>query len=178
MNIKDNNNNITFIIFDNIQNKEISGSGSKFKQYLYREIKKLSYTETTGTNLLHINDYFYQTVEMTQLLFNGNSINILHRQNCEKITNIQMVISNTKLQTYRQILYKNFSLLEQYNKKNKPFTNINITSINTKIDNFNNKIEELFNSNNIYFIKYTKTNINMLSPSNYYYLYGVKFIKN
>lgn len=188
MKIKDNNNNnVTIILFDNIHNKNISGRNSKFKQYLYKEFNTHFKNKTPNDTLLHINDYFYQTVEMTELLFNRNSIDILHKQDCDKLVDNKMVISNVKLQTYRHILYKNFSLLEQdrilctnlnkYTKTKNPFTNIDITTNDNKVDSFDDKINELFNGKNIYFIKHSKSNINMVNPSKYYYMNGVKFIK-
>lgn len=186
MKIKDTHK-ITVIIFDNIHNKDISGRNSKFKQYLYREFNIHLKNKTSNDTLLHINDYFYQTVEMTELLFNSNSIDILHKQDCNKLVDSKMVISNVKFQTYRHILYKNFSLLEQdrilctnlnkYTKTKHPFTNIDITTNDNKVDSFDDKINELFNGKNIYFIKHSKSNINMVNPSKYYYMNGVKFIK-
>ena len=188
MKIIDNNNEITIILFDNVHNKDISDRKSKFKQYLRKELTKLSNTNISKDNLLHINDYFYQTVELTKLLFNKNSLDILDKHNCDKIIDNKMIVSNVKLQTYRHILYKNFSLLEQdriicnsldnYNKTNKTFTDIYISSTDSNIDSFYNKINELFNSKNIYFIKHNKSNNNnILDPTKYYYLYGIKFIK-
>lgn len=193
MKIQKNNNAITIILFDNIKNKHISGKDSKFKQYLRKELNKMSKINILSDNLLHINDYFYQTVELTELLFNNNSIDILNKQNCKTFTNNKFTVANTKLQTYRHILYKNFSLLEHdriictnmddYNKAIKPFTNINILSIDINPNNcmdFNDKLDELFNGKNVYFINHTTKNINkknILDPLNYYYFHGVKFIK-
>lgn len=193
MNLQKNNNAITIILFDNVKNNQISGKDSKFKTYLREELKKISKLNILSENLLHINDYFYQTVEMTELLFNNNSINILHKQNCETYITDKFTVANTKLQTYRHILYKNFSLLEQdrlictnmdaYIKSIKPFTDINIISIDNKPNNaigFDDKIDELFNGKNIYFIKHIKQDIDkksILDPQNYYYYYGIKFIQ-
>ena len=109
------NNPICYILFDNINNKHLSGQGSEFKKELRNKIMEfsgLSKDKYRGNDLLHVNDYFYQSVEYSQLLLNNNSINVLNNQNCESVATDIFVIANLKMQTLRRVVYSNMSLLE------------------------------------------------------------------
>jgi hypothetical protein len=121
-----NDNEICFIIFDNVKNKSLSGKGSHFKTELRNKLlefiseddkrKYLTNKDTTpeymGFDLLHINDYFYQTIEYTQLIFNTNSLNVIRNQNCKMFADEGFALANLKFQTLRNILYSDLSLLE------------------------------------------------------------------
>ena len=113
INVSENNNEFYFILFDNIHNKELSGQGSKFKKYLREKLMELIQSDKyRGNDLLHINDYFYQTVEYSELLLNKNSIEHLNLQDCRYFNNDNFITSNLKMQTLRRILYSEMSLLE------------------------------------------------------------------
>lgn len=63
-------NTITFILFDNINNVKIAGPGAPIKNKI-REILKIHFNiPTIKTSIIHINDYFYQTLEYSEILFN------------------------------------------------------------------------------------------------------------
>jgi hypothetical protein len=112
---EEKDNPVCFIIFDNIHNKKLSGQGSDFKRELRNVLLKLSGLDTEkyrGNDLIHINDYFYQTVEYSEMLFNQNTIDVLHKQDCMIFANEEYDLCNLKLQTFRKILYTDLSLLE------------------------------------------------------------------
>ncbi len=111
----DENNEATFIIFDNINNHKLSGQGSFFKTELRNkllEFAKLDKKRYRGNDLIHINDYFYQTVEYSQILLNDNSLNLLNHQDCRKYVEPKYELANLKIQTFRKMIYSNLSLLE------------------------------------------------------------------
>jgi len=111
----DQNNPVYFILFDNINNLKISGQSSRFKEELREKVSEyagLDKNKYTGNDMLHINDYFYQTVEYSQMIFNENSINVLNNQDIGIITDPHSAQSNLKMQTFRNIIYSEISLLE------------------------------------------------------------------
>lgn len=113
--VTEENNPICYILFDNVNDKHLSGQGSQFKRELrdrIMEFSGLSKDKYRGNDLLHVNDYFYQTIEYSQLLLNKNSINVLNNQNCRAIATDNFVVANLKMQTLRKIVYSDMSLLE------------------------------------------------------------------
>ena len=112
-------NCISIIIFDNIRNLELSGQGSKFKKIIRNWgidlLKKKNnnlnkYKNIRGNHLIHINDYFYQTIEYCELLLNKNSINLLDNRLYSKIYSDFYSITHLKIETYRKSIYSNLSL--------------------------------------------------------------------
>jgi hypothetical protein len=93
-NMKDNND-VSFIFFDNVT-------------------KKVSMTRIlSDIDILNCTEYFYEAVELSSMILNKNSLEMLERQNIiGYIDNDFFVKSNLKLQTLRKILYSNMSLLE------------------------------------------------------------------
>ena len=109
-------NNITVIVFDNINNLNLGGQGSLFKTELrnfclnkLRE-KDLDLTEIRGNDLMHINDYFYQSVEYAELYFNNNSLKILENFNSKNYFANYFNKSHLKFNTLRKWVYSNLSL--------------------------------------------------------------------
>ena len=114
---KNNKNKISIIIFDNIKNLNISGQGSFFKKqirnYSIELLKKDNYKDIEnirGNDLIHINDFFYQTIEYCQLLLNNNSINLLENRLYENINTSFYDIGFLKTETYRSCMYKYIDL--------------------------------------------------------------------
>lgn len=114
-----NTNTISIIIFDNVQNLELSGQGSKFKKIIrnwgIELLKKKSnysnkYKNIRGNDIIHINDYFYQTIEYCQMLLNHNSISLLDNRLYSKIYDDFYSITHLKIETYRKSIYLNLSL--------------------------------------------------------------------
>lgn len=114
--VVDDNNPITFIFFDNIKKLQIYGQNSKDKRMLRNKLLDiLNMNEDKnirGNDVIHINDYFYQTVEYSQMILNKNTLDVIKKQNVEKMINGFFSDSNLKYQTFRNALYSNFSLLE------------------------------------------------------------------
>jgi len=110
------NNPITFIFFDNVKKLKINGQNSKDKKMLRDKLLRiLNLNEdknVRGNDVIHINDYFYQTIEYSQMILNKNTLNMLKEQNIEKLINGFFSDSNLKYQTFRNAVYSNFSLLE------------------------------------------------------------------
>lgn len=107
---------IGIIIFDNTNDLGLSGQASKFKTELRNwamEILKNNNTnleDKRGNDLIHINDYFYQTIEYCELLLNSNSINLLNNRLYSKIYDDYFTTTHLKIETYRKIMYSNLSL--------------------------------------------------------------------
>lgn len=115
INVTDDNNPICYILFDNVNNKQLSGQGSVFKHELRNKIMEflgVDKSQYRGNDLMHVNDYFYQTVEYSQLLLNKNSIDMLNKQDCRIIPTDDFTIANLKMQTLRKVVYSNMSQLE------------------------------------------------------------------
>jgi len=107
---------IGIIIFDNTNDLGLSGQASKFKTELRNwaiDILKNNNTnleDKRGNDLIHINDYFYQTIEYCELLLNSNSINLLNNRLYSKIYDDYFKTTHLKIETYRKIIYSNLSL--------------------------------------------------------------------
>ena len=109
------NNPVCYILFDNINNKRLSGQGSEFKKELRNKIMEYSGLDDKkyrGNDLLHCNDYWYQTIEYSELLLNQNTVDMLNLQDCRVFSTDNFSIANLKIQTLRNIVYSNISLLE------------------------------------------------------------------
>jgi hypothetical protein len=106
--VVDDNNSVCIIIFDDVESKN-----AVIKQELKIKLMEiLSLNEETIMDLFHINEYFYQTVEVVELLLNKNSVNMLNEQDCKMFASDKFSISNLKIQTLRKLIYSNMSLLE------------------------------------------------------------------
>lgn len=122
--INNDNNPVCVIFFDNIYNKPISGQSALFKEYIRKMVVDIVDTANTadniqdhnikfrGNDMIHVNDYFYQTVEYSQLILNENSIDLLNNQNISSYHIKEFALANLKFQTLRNVTYSNFSLLE------------------------------------------------------------------
>ena len=110
------NNAVTFIFFDNTKKLQIAGQNSKDKRMLRDKLLSIlnfsNDTNVRGNDVIHINDYFYQTVEYSQMILNKNTLQLLKVQSTEKMINGFFSDSNLKYQTFRHAIYSNLSLLE------------------------------------------------------------------
>jgi hypothetical protein len=109
-------NYITIVVFDNVNNKKLSGQGSEFKKeirnFCLEELKKrdLVTSNIRGNDLLHINDHFYQAVEYAGLYFNENSLELLKNFNAKNYFSNFFIQSHLKFNTLRKWMYLNMSL--------------------------------------------------------------------
>lgn len=188
--VKRDNNSVCFIVFDNINNKQISGHNAVFKKELRGIVLDSMKNKTKDTNryqqedMLHINDYFYQTVESAELFLNKNSINTLNDQDCRIYGTDEFIQSNLRMQTMRKIIYSNMSLLEmdrllivnhvvlyaygvrRFNQSDK-INVILLNPLNNQNDNLSLKILEYgFGSGNL--IKVSDNNHNQDNDNNTY----------
>ena len=207
MDVTEENNPICYILFDNINNTHLSGNNSQFKNELRNEIIKcsgLSEDKCCDNDLFNINDYFYQTIEYSQLLLNKNSINVLNNQNCRVYATNKFAMANLKMQTLRNIVYSNMSLLETnrmmiigdsvlYSHGMIAFNDIDVILIDinpcSSIEMINT-IKKLFSNKNskIFFLdakiqggtKWNKlwTKDLVLDPEYYFYHQGLKMMIN
>jgi hypothetical protein len=189
----DENNEVTFIIFDNIQNQKLSEQGAPFKIELRNkllEFSKLDPKRYTGNDLLHINDYFYQTVEYSQIILNDNSLEMLNHQDCRKMIDNSYQIANLKIQTFRKMIYSNLSLLEidrlliigefiLYVYGIKPFIDIDAIIIKNNNQDKSTRLFKFIENSKLFFcnigIQELKNNKIVLKPKNFCYNQGFKF---
>lgn len=113
-NKNDQINKLGVIIFDNINNIDLAGSGAKFKvkmrEYLLNLINNNK--NIRGSDLIHVNDFFYQSIEYSQILFNQNSVNLLNVQESQRLSNTLFDKSFLIYQSFRKWIYERFSLLQ------------------------------------------------------------------
>jgi hypothetical protein len=113
---KDSNNEIIIIVFDNVKNKSISGQGSEYKEKIRNFLlKNLNNKDARGSDLLHINDYFYQTIEYSSIYLNKNTLDYMQKKNLNNLLHYFFRSSFIKLNIYKKWLLLNTNLLEQNN---------------------------------------------------------------
>lgn len=112
----DENNEATFILFDNVMGHKLAGQGSSFKTELRAKLLEFANLDTKkyrGNDVIHINDYFYQTIEYSQIILNDNTLDMIGHQDCRMFIKDELyLLTNLKIQTFRKIIYSNLSLLE------------------------------------------------------------------
>jgi hypothetical protein len=120
----DDNNPVCMILFDNTKGRRMSGQGSDFKTTIRNLVldfandnnrntdNKNTDNKYRGNDVMHVNDYFYQTVEYSQILLNANSIDLLNKQDTRNYRMEGFILANLKMQTLRSVLYSGMSLLE------------------------------------------------------------------
>ena len=115
-NVVEENNSVTFIFFDNVKHMKISGQNAPDKRVLrgklLEEFKLDKDPNIRGNDVLHINDFFFQTIEYSQMILNKNTLDMLSHQKIDRLTSSFFSDSNLKFQTFRKFIYDNFSLLE------------------------------------------------------------------
>ena len=109
-------NTVTVIVFDNINKLKLAGQGALFKREL-RDfcIKKLNEKkhdtkDIKGNDLIHVNDYFYQSIEYAGLYFNQNSLKLLKYFNPKNFFSNFFIRSHLKYNTLRKWFYNNLGL--------------------------------------------------------------------
>jgi len=113
----DENNEVTFIIFDNTKGYRIAGQNSPFKTEIRNMMVRLISKDNNGDEIdphdtIHINDYFYQTIDLCNIILNSTTLEMLEYMNCERFSLDENRLSNLKFQTLKKFIYANFSLLE------------------------------------------------------------------
>jgi hypothetical protein len=168
---QETNNAVCFIMFDNVKQHKISGQGAKFKTILRNklmEIGNIDKNKYRGNDLIHINDYFYQTYEYCQLILNNNSLQLMEIQDCNAYEYNDWILGHLKFQTLRHVMYSNMSLLEMdrlimvggivfYANSIRSFNDIDAVVIDIEpniSDEFTKTIERLFSikSSKLFFL--------------------------
>ena len=109
-------NIITIIVFDNINNLKLSGQGALFKteliNFCIEKLNEKNYDtkDINSNNLIHVNDYFYQSIEYAGLYFNQNSLKLLKYFNSKNFFSNFFIRSHLKYNTLRKWYYNNLSL--------------------------------------------------------------------
>lgn len=110
-------NNVMFLFLENTVGSKISGQGSLAKKEIRNILIELmthpNKNNLRGNDLVHINDFFYQSVNYGKLILHENSLKVLQEQNIQNIISTQMTQSSLKLQTFKKWITLNLSLLEQ-----------------------------------------------------------------
>lgn len=107
--------NIYVIPFENTSQYILSGKDAELKNMFRDKINEILGKELNPKHLLHINDFFYQTIEYSNLYFTPNSIKLLKNISMRNLLNPKLKKCRIFLNTYKNILYNNFTLLEQNN---------------------------------------------------------------
>lgn len=106
-------NQILTIFLENTENLNISGHGAIIKTKIRKELGEiLKLSENKFSHLVHINDFFYQTVAYSQILLNENTLKMLEYQNSQNITDNLFRSSRLKIQTLKKWCFQNLSQLE------------------------------------------------------------------
>jgi endonuclease/exonuclease/phosphatase family metal-dependent hydrolase len=108
----DEKKRVVIIFYEHKKGGEISGSESEFKTKL-RSLWKTN--EMRPYDILHINDFFQETIDYATIYLNKNSLDLLTKQNI-----IQLIKNNSYQQlvyinTLKKSLYENFSQSELIN---------------------------------------------------------------
>jgi hypothetical protein len=171
----DKNNKTGFIFFDNVNNHDIIGHNSKFKKELREFIKSMILNENVSneirvSDLIHINNYFYQSIDI------GNSI-LLGNVNFEL-----KYMKNNIFQTFKKLIFSNLSLLEIERilidkiEDNKIYGKILTIKDGGRINDFVQKY--LINDDTKLFFcnfSFTQDTNLFIDPKNFHYNQSIKF---
>ena len=160
-------NEFGVIVFDNVKNKKIGGQNAEFKQairsFIINKIKQNDNLNTKdelrGNDVIHVNDFFYQSINYAQILFNKNSMNVLEKINMDRHLNQELSKGSILINTFKKFIYENLTQLEImrtclmggsifYSYGIRLNTDIDGIIINTYLNNENEKtLEKLINEN-------------------------------
>ena len=113
---KDSINTICIILFDNIFHKKLAGQGSTYKKELRHKMSKILSKDGEiiwGNDLIHVNDYYDETIEYCQMYLNQNSMDIMKMQNLDRITHNSYATFSNRFQTLRKWCYMNINAQER-----------------------------------------------------------------
>lgn len=88
----------------------ISGHRAIFKEKLRQIVNEKG---INGSSFLHINDYFYQSIELSEMLLNENFINILSKQIFTRFISGYMSSCKKLFLTYKNWFIQNIPLIER-----------------------------------------------------------------
>lgn len=110
-------NEVLIIYLENTKNLKIAGQGAPTKKEIRDNLMNTSglfkNKDIRGNDVVHINDFFYQTIAYSQILLNENTLKMLEIQNVRNISNKMFTTSRLKMQTLKKWCSNNLSSLEQ-----------------------------------------------------------------
>jgi len=114
---KDSINTFYVIVFENINNLPISGTGAPFKTQLRQYIMQLIKTKYPNKNVelsdtVHINDFFYEAIEYAQIYFHEQTLINLQKRNLLNFLDNSMLPSFLRLNAIKKWQIENLSVLE------------------------------------------------------------------
>jgi hypothetical protein len=109
-------NQVLIIYLQNTRNLKIAGQGAPTKREIRNDLLNVSglgkNKDIRGNDVVHINDFFYQTVAYSQMLLNENTLKMLEYQNVQNIAHQLFTESRLKMQTFKKWCTQNLSPLE------------------------------------------------------------------
>jgi len=107
-------NAVYTVFFEPDDITKMSGKGSEHKELLREILRDGSGNQDTKTgSYLHITDNFAEMIELASVICNKNSLDVLHNQRLDRLLHSGFYPSYVILMTYKNWLYKNFSIVEQ-----------------------------------------------------------------
>jgi len=111
------NNEFNIIVFENINDLPISGTGAIFKTQLRQTIlniikKKYPNKNVELSDIVHINDFFFETIEYAQIYFHEQTLFNLQKRNINNFLHESMNPSFLRLNTIKKWQIKNLDILE------------------------------------------------------------------
>lgn len=159
-------NYVRAIFFENTSNEVISGSQAhlktKIRQFL---LNTVSNKNLRGDDLVHINDYYYQTIEYSKIFLHKKTISFLKKQNLKRHLNDnlancrlyfntikQWMIQNIDQIDYERFLFFGSLILYVYGLRNcRDIDGLVYGSDNIRTPNMINKTAEYFYNNTKFF---------------------------
>jgi len=108
----DEKKKVVIIFYEHKKEEEISGSESEFKTKL-RSLWKTN--EMRPYDILHINDFFQETIDYATIYLNKNSLDILIKQNINQLIKNNSYEQLVYINTLKKSLYENFTQFELIN---------------------------------------------------------------
>lgn len=110
-------NKFYVIVFENINNFPISGTGAVFKSELRKYIMELIKKKYPQKNIelpdtVHINDFFYESIEYSQIYFHEQTLFNLEKKNLINWLDENFTASYLRLNAIKKWQIKNLSTIE------------------------------------------------------------------
>ena len=110
-------NEFYVIVFENINDLPISGTGAIFKTQIRQEILKIIKKKYPNKNvelsdIIHINDFFYESIEYAQIYFHEQTLLFLQKKNLKNCLHESLNPSFLRLNTIKKWQIKNLNSLE------------------------------------------------------------------
>jgi len=103
---------ICVIFFENNKNIRISGGQSEFKTILRNHLTEHNDKSLRGDDYLHINDFYYQTLEYSKIYLHKKTISFIKRQNLKRFMAFDNGPSRLYFNTFKNWIIKNISLID------------------------------------------------------------------